>query len=190
MDDERLITGCKRGEAWACECIYRTHAPAMMSLCMRYANDRETARDLLQEGFIKVFDKVDAYTGAGSFAGWMRRIFVTTALEYLRKKDTWKYSEPVDVRAVQVEDMGADALERLSADDLMDCIRRLPTGFRTVFNLYAIEGYSHREIAGMLGISDITSRTQFIRARSALQKSVQSLIDNENAGQKRAKGTF
>jgi RNA polymerase sigma-70 factor (ECF subfamily) len=188
MEEERLISGCMRGESWACERVYKTYAPVMMSLCMRYVNDRETARDLLQEGFIKVFDKIGSYSATGAFAGWVRRIFVTTALEHLRKKDTYKYSDPIDEYVGRMEGMEPDVLDRLSADDLLDCIRRLPDGYRTVFNLYAIEGYSHNEIAGILGISDITSRTQFIRARNVLQKCVQSLIEKENAGQKRAKG--
>ncbi|MDR1257988.1 MAG: sigma-70 family RNA polymerase sigma factor [Tannerellaceae bacterium] len=189
-EEERLIYGCIRGESWACEGIYKAYAPAMMSLCMRYVNDRETARDLVQEGFIKVFGKIGAYSASGAFGGWVRRIFVTTSLEHLRRKDTWKYAGPVDECAGLMESVETDVMDRLSADDLLDCIAQLPAGYRTVFNMYAIEGYSHKEIAASLGISEITSRTQFIRARNVLQKCVQSLIENENAGKERAKGIF
>ncbi|MDR1938247.1 MAG: sigma-70 family RNA polymerase sigma factor [Tannerellaceae bacterium] len=187
MDEKLLIDGYMRGESWACKEIYDAYAPAMMSVCMRYVNNRETARDLLQEGFIKVFTKKHTYLNTGAFGGWIRRIFVTTALEYLRKKETLNSAAPIDDYSDRLYDTDESALDRLSADDLLACIARLPAGYRTVFNLFAIEGYSHQEIAGMLGISEVTSRTQFIRARSALQKSVQSLIKNEDVRQQRSR---
>ena len=112
----------------------------------------------------------------GPFGAWLRRVFVTTALEYLRKYDALRSSAPIDEYGEQVEDVDASVLDRLSADDLLECISRLPTGYRTVFNLYAIEGYTHKEIAAMLHIQEITSRSQFARARKALQEMVQSLI--------------
>ncbi|MDR1981049.1 MAG: sigma-70 family RNA polymerase sigma factor [Tannerellaceae bacterium] len=190
MDEKLLIDGYIRGESWACKEIYETYAPAMMSVCMRYVNNRETARDLLQEGFIKVFTKKHMYSDTGMFAGWIRRIFVTTALEYLRTKDTLKSVAAIDDYSDQLYDMDVSVLDRLSTDDLLGCIARLPAGYRTVFNLYAIEGYSHSEIAAMLGISEVTSRTQFIRAKHALQKSVQSLIKNEDVRQQRSRQTL
>lgn len=181
MDEQLLIDGCKRGESWARKEIYEQYAPLMMSVCMRYVNDRETARDLLQDGFIKIFTKIGSFTGAGAFPGWVRRVFVTTALEYLRKNDAIRMSMNYDECGELPDEMDVSVLDRLSADDLHACIARLPDGYRTVFNLYAIEGYSHSEIAAMLHISEVTSRTQFIRARKVLQKSVQSLIMHENA---------
>jgi RNA polymerase sigma-70 factor (ECF subfamily) len=145
--------------------------------------DRETAKDILQDGFIKLYTKIDTYSGTGSFAGWTRRIFVTTALEYLRQHDALKQSAPIEEYGNLIEDHDATVLDKLSADDLMDCVAKLPDGYRAVFNLYAIEGYSHNEIAGMLDISESTSRSQFMRARKILQKEVQNIIGQEHAKQ-------
>lgn len=181
MDEQLLIAGCKRGEPLARKQVYELYASAMMSVCMRYVNNKETAKDLLQDGFITVFTKIDTYSGTGSFAGWIRRIFVTTALQHLRRNDTLRMSVNIDDYDGVVENVDTSALEQLSADDLMACIADLPNGFRTVFNLFAIEGYTHNEIAEMLNIKESTSRSQFIRARKALQKNVQSLISQGNA---------
>lgn len=185
MDELSLIAGCKRGESWARKELYELHAPAMMSVCMRYVGNKETAKDLLQDGFIKVYTKINTYSGTGSFKGWMRRVFVTTALEYLRRNDALKVSSNIDDYDDAMENMETSALERISADELLACIAELPYGYRTVFNLFAIEGYSHSEIAGILNINESTSRSQFIRARKALQKSVESLIMHENAERQR-----
>lgn len=187
MDEQLLITGCKNGESWARKRVYEIYAPSMMSLCTRYVNNKETARDLLQDGFIKVFTKIHTYSNTGAFGGWIYKVFVTTALEYLRKAENYNpVIVPIDAYSDMLQDADVNVLDQLSADDLLICIAELPTGYRTVFNLYAIEGYSHSEIAKMLGISEVTSRTQFIRARNALQKNVQLLIEKENVRQQRA----
>ena len=130
------------------------------------------AEDVLQDGFITLFTKLNTYKGDGSFEGWARRIFITTALMSLRKKDALKMSDELEV----VRGMKADTttqIQNLGYKELMKLIMSLPTGFRTVFNLYAIEGYSHKEIAEMLGITETTSRTQFSRARIWLQKKIE-----------------
>ena len=184
-DEGQLIAGCKDGKPWAQKEIFEQYASVMLSVCVRYVSDRETARDILQDGFIKLFTKIDSYTGAGSFAGWVRRIFVTTALEYLRQKDALKQSSSIEEYSNLIVDTDLSILDKISADDLMNCIAKLPDGYRTVFNLYAIEGYSHIEIAGMLEINESTSRSQFMRARKILQKNVQSIIGKENAEQYR-----
>ena len=171
-----IIDACVRGESWACKRVYELYAPTMMTLCLRYVGDYETARDLLQDGFLKVFTKIGNYSNKGVFAGWIHRIFVTTALEYLRKTDALRSAVDITDYSEQLEDVDMSVLERLSEDDLMDCVRKLPPGYRTVFNMYAIEGYSHSEIAEALGISVTTSKTQFFRARSALQKSVKQRL--------------
>lgn len=186
MDEQLLIAGCKRGESWARKELYEQYAPVMMSVCMRYVNNRETAHDLLQDGFLKVFTRIGTYSGTGAFGGWVRRVFVTTALEYLRCKDALKVSIDIDECADLPDEMEVSVLSRLSADDLMGCIAQLPPGYRTVFNLYAIEGYTHAEIAAMLHIQEITSRSQFVRARKVLQRNVQSLIMHDNAGRQRS----
>ena len=143
----------------------------MFPICIRYAGDREVAQDILQDGFITLFTKLDDYKGEGSFEGWARRIFVTTALMYLRKKDALRMSEELDT----VRGMKADTvtqMQNLGYKELMELIMTLPPGFRTVFNMYAIEGYSHKEISDMLGISETTSRTQLSRARIWLQNKI------------------
>ena len=174
-DEQRLITGCKKGEPWAQKQVYELYASAMFSVCARYVNDRETARDLLQDGFIKIFTKADSYSGTGSFAGWIRRIFVTTALEYLRQNKSLMENASLDENFHSIENEDVSILDKISADDLMNCVSCLSPGYRTVFNLYALEGYSHAEIAGMLNISENTSRSQFMRARKILQEKVRDI---------------
>ena len=176
MDEQMIIDACMRGESWARKRVYEIYAPTMMSLCMRYVGDRETAQDLLQDGFVKVFTKIDMYSSKGAFAGWIHRIFVTTSLEYLRKADALRSAVDIASYDEQFEDVDVSVLDKLSTDDLMQCVEKLPAGYRAVFNMYAIEGYSHSEIAEALGISVATSKTQFLRARSTLQKSVKQLI--------------
>jgi RNA polymerase sigma factor, sigma-70 family len=176
MDEQNIIDACMRGESWARKRVYEIYAPTMMSLCLRYVGDYETARDLLQDGFIKVFTKINSYSNKGAFGGWIHRIFVTTSLEYLRKTDALRSAVDVADYDEQIKDVDVSVLDKLSEDDLMDCVKKLPSGYRIVFNMYAIEGYSHSEIAKALGISVNTSKTQFLRARTALQISVKKLF--------------
>jgi RNA polymerase sigma-70 factor (ECF subfamily) len=172
--DEQLIKGCIKKDIRAQKQLYEKYAPLMMSVCMRYVKDREIAQNLLQDGFIKLFDKLHTYSGSGSFVGWMRKIFANTALEYLRHNDVLKYSIDVDT-AVNIESGGESPIDKMSADELMNCIAELPLGFRTVFNMFAIEGYSHAEIAEQLGIQEGTSRSQYARARILLQQKILKL---------------
>ncbi len=174
-DEQRLITGCKKGETWAQKQVYELYASAMFSVCVRYVSDRETARDLLQDGFIKIFTKADTFSEIGSFAGWIRRIFVTTALEYLRQNNALRQNTAIDELDYAIADTDISVLDKISADDLLACVADLPNGYRTVFNLYALEGYSHAEIANLLNISENTSRSQFMRARKILQTKVEGL---------------
>ena len=132
------------------------------------------AEDFLQDGFIKVFSSIRSYSYEGSFEGWMRRIFVNTALEALRKKDLLRNG--VDLNALEPQqEADYSAVEKISADELMELIAQLPPGFRTVFNMFAIEGYSHREIAETLNINESTSRSQYTRAKRLLQKWIKEL---------------
>lgn len=146
----------------------------MLAVCLRYVNDMETARDLLQDGFVRVFTNIHSYTGSGSFEGWLRKIFVNGALEYLRKSDVLRESTDLENSAELVQP-DSSAIENLSAAELMKVIQELPAGFRTVFNMFAIEGYSHKEISEVLGITESTSRSQFTRARQLLQKRIKEL---------------
>ena len=143
----------------------------MFPLCIRYVKDRSLTEDILQDGFITLFTRIDTYKADGSFEGWARRIFVTTALMSLRKKDALKMSDELDTaRGMKAETVSQ--MQNIGYKELMELVMTLPAGFRTVFNMYAIEGYSHKEIAQMLGITETTSRTQFSRARAWLQNKI------------------
>ncbi len=182
-DEQELIAGCIEGKSWAQRAIYDRFAATMMSVCVRYVTDRDTAQDILQDGFIKLFSKIDTYSGTGAFGGWARRIFVTTALEYLRRNDALKQSANIDDIENFIENYDETAIQKMSADDIMDCIASLADGYRTIFNLYAIEGYNHAEIADMLRITEATSRSQFMRARKILQQKILLLHGNGYAEQ-------
>ena len=143
----------------------------MFPVCIRYVGDRALAEDILQDGFVTLFTRIDSYKGEGSFEGWARRIFVTTALMSLRKKDALKLSDELETaRGMKTEITGQ--MENIGYKELMELVMSLPTGFRTVFNMYAVEGYSHKEIGDILGISEVTSRSQFSRARALLQSKI------------------
>lgn len=148
----------------------------MLAVCLRYVNDSETARDLMQDGFIKVFTSIDTYTGSGAFEGWLRKIFVNCALEYLRRNDVLRESTDLDNTAELVQP-NSNAISDLSAAELMQLVHDLPAGFRTVFNMFAIEGYSHKEISEALGITESTSRSQYTRAKQLLQKKIKELYE-------------
>jgi RNA polymerase sigma factor (sigma-70 family) len=169
-----LIAACKKKDATAQKVIYERFYSRMFAVCLRYTGNRETARDIVQDGFVVLFDKVGTYAGLGSFEGWARKIFVNLSLSYLRKKDSLRYSEPIENTSGKAMTSGL-ILENISAGDIMRCIEQMPHGFRTIFNMYAIEGYSHNEIAEILNISEGTSRSQYSRARSWLQQKLKDL---------------
>ena len=174
MDEKKLIESCKNNDSRAQRQLYETFARKMMSVCLRYAGNRETAEDFLQEGFIRVFSSIQSYNYEGSFEGWIRRIFVNTALEALRRNDLLRNGVELEALEPQQE-ADYSAVDRISADELMELIAQLPPGFRTVFNMFAVEGYSHREIAQALHITESTSRSQYTRAKRLLQKWIQEL---------------
>ena len=172
--DSKLIESCIKGDRASQKAVYDRLAPRMFPLCMRYVGDRNLAEDVLQDGFLTLFTQLKNYKGEGSFDGWARKIFVNTALMSLRKKDALKMSEELDV----VKGMKADVPsqgQNIGYKELMKLVMQLPAGFRTVFNLNVIEGYSHKEIGDMLGISETTSRTQLSRARTWLQDKIKKL---------------
>lgn len=151
--------------------LYERFAPSMLAVCRRYVPDMSLAQDLLHDGFMTVFAKIGDFRKEGSLEGWLRRVFVTTALGYLRKQKGHFACDATEWLG-NVPDAGASVLDAISAEEILACIDRLPDGYRLVLNLYAVEGYSHREISGILGISEGTSRSQYCRARVALQKMV------------------
>lgn len=176
-NEQLLIAGCKRGEPWARRELYEKYAPAMLSLCVRYVANRETAKDVLQDGFVKVFTHIGQYEARGPLPAWLRQIFVNTALEYLQKNEILKMNVSMDHFSDSIDEFDRRVLDKLSADDLLECVAELPDRSRSIFNLYAIEGYSHAEIAEKLNIQENTSRSQFARARKALQQLVSDLMN-------------
>ena len=171
MDEKQLIEGCINGDRRAQKALYDKYSRRMMAVCLRYVKDMEDARDLLQEGFVKLYTNISKYSGEGSFDGWVRKIFVNNALERLRQNDILKNAD--DINDIDYADIADEsATEQMSSDEIMTFVRSLPDGFRTVFNLFAIEGYSHKEIGDKLNISESTSRSQYMRARKILQKMI------------------
>jgi RNA polymerase sigma factor (sigma-70 family) len=177
ITESDLLKGCLEGNRRMQEELYRRFSPRMYGVCLRYAGKAEEAEDILQEGFIKVFKKMDSFRGDGSFEGWMRRIFVNTAIEHFRRK---RYLMPVTEKEENtLEGKYTSALDDLGAKDVLALIQELSPGYRTVFNLYVVEGYTHKEIADMMGISEGTSKSQLSRAKVILQDMVRTFIDKE-----------
>lgn len=169
MSEEQIIAGCVRGDAIAQKALYQLFARKMMSICMRYAAGREQAQDILQDGFVKVFQKIGNFRGDGPLGGWVARTMVNTALDHIRRNKP--YAHAVDLNdAEHLHSEASHAIGNMTTDELMALIQELPDGYRTVFNLFAIEGYPHKEIAEMLGISENTSKSQFMKARAYLRK--------------------
>lgn len=175
MTEEQLIEACKRDKSWAQKELYERYAGLFLGICMRYVKDRDVALDLMHDSFIKIFESIRSYSALGSFEGWMKRIVVNKALEYLRRSNTLKFtSEEASVQYIPSEEISV--FEKMSVDDLLSCISELPEGYRTIFNMHVIEGYSHVEIAKALNISEGTSRSQYARARRILQKTMKSRL--------------
>ncbi len=171
MTEERLIKGSLEGNARVQKQLYERYSPAMYGICLRYAGDPDEAADILQEGFIKVFTRLEDYRYEGSFEGWIRRIIINTAINHLIRQK--KHQGQEDIEEVYGETMpDPSALDRLQHRDLIRLVQQLPPGYRMVFNLYEIEGYSHKEIAEIMGISINTSKTQLLHARRYLQRKI------------------
>jgi len=177
ISESDLIKGCIASDRRMQEELYRRFSPRMYAVCLRYAGNAEEAEDILQEGFIKVFKKMDSFRNEGSFEGWTRRIFVNTAIEHFRRK---KYLLPVTEKEENtIEGKYTSVLDDLGAKDIMALVQELSPGYRTVFNMYVVEGYTHKEIADQLGISEGTSKSQLSRAKVILQDMVRTHIDSQ-----------
>lgn len=178
IPESDLITGCIEGDRRMQEELYRRFSPRMYAVCLRYAGSSEEAEDILQEGFIKIFKKLTSFRGEGSFEGWIRRIFVNTAIEHFRRK---RYLQPVTEKEENtIEGNFLSVLDNLAERDILDLVKQLSPGYRTVFNMYVVEGYTHKEIGDMLGISEGTSKSQLSRAKVILQDMVRTMIDQRN----------
>lgn len=173
--EKEIIKGCIRKSKKYQKLLFDKYAPVLLPLCMRYSHNRATAEDILQEGFMKIFDNLKKFRYEGSLEGWMKRIMVNTALNHYRAnlkhfyhKDVEDYSE-----SIPSQDTISDNLE---VQDILAVVQKLPPGYRSVFNMFDIEGYSHKEIAEKMGISENTSKTQLLKARKLLRK---MLLDYE-----------
>ena len=174
MDEQTLINECLKGKSIAQRKLFELFAPKMMGVCMRYMKSQEEAEDVLQDGFVKVFHKLSAFQSSGSLEGWIRRIMVNTALDQLRRNA--KFGNTLDVTEVDYKLENENfTFEELVAEDLMKIINDMPDGYKIVFNMFAIEGYSHKEIADTLSISENTSKSQYSRARAYLREKLEKL---------------
>lgn len=168
---KQLVEGCLLNKRQAQYQLYELMSAKMFAVCMRYCSNKEYAQDILQEGFVKVFTNLDKFRWDGSFEGWVRRIFVNTAIEHFRK-ETKLFPVTDNETALMYYPVIDDLNHQLELEDLLSLVQKLSTGYRTIFNLYVIEGYSHKEIAEMLKISEGTSKSQLARARYLLQKNI------------------
>lgn len=176
--EAELIAGCVRGDRNAQRKLYERYSSVMYPVCVRYLG-REDAKDVLQEGFLTVFDKIGTYKGEGSFEGWMRRIFVNASLMQLRRNDVLRHADDIDA----VHDAGgpveAGVLSQIGTREILNLVAELPAGLRSVFNLFVLDGYSHAEVGALLGITEQSSRSQVSRARSLLQEKIKKLYNDK-----------
>jgi len=169
MTEEAILQGGLHNQPGAQRVLYNRFSAKMLAVCYRFAHNREHAEDMLQESFIKVFSQIHTFQNKGAFEGWIRRIIVHTCINHLKKNK--RFNESVDIinaSAIQVREESIPSI--VQAKQIVECIRLLPIGYRTVLNLYAIEGYSHKEIAEMLDIEESTSRSQYTRAKQMLEE--------------------
>jgi len=173
----QLLKKLKNKDAKAQKQLYDRYAPLMLGICMRYARDRAGAEDILQDGFLKIFTCIDQFSGSGSFEGWMKRIVINTAITHYHQNLKHQYHESVEDISDTVEDESSGS-SSFTREELLKTINELPDGYRIVFNLYAIEGYKHKEIAEILNIDINTSKSQFSRAKKQIQMKLEKLGKN------------
>lgn len=172
--EEGLLQGLLAGDRLAQRQLYEAFSRKFLALCLRYLKDREQAEDVMIQSFMKIFEKLSQFQGKGSFEGWMKRIVVTQALMAIRSNRSLILAVSLE-DAEKVQEPATEALNQLELAELMELVQNLPLGYRTVFNLFAIEGYSHQEIGELLGITESTSKSQLNRARSVLKEKITSL---------------
>ncbi|MEO0001700.1 MAG: hypothetical protein RL766_1746 [Bacteroidota bacterium] len=169
MTEELILQGCQKNDPAAQQLLYQKYSPKMLSVCYRYAKSREDAEDMLQEGFVKVFLQINRFEHRGSLEGWILRVIVHTCINHLKKYK--KFNDVVDLAYAANLIIREDNIPGIvQAKQIVESIRALPIGYRTVLNLYAIEGYSHKEIGSMLEIEESTSRSQYTRAKNLLEE--------------------
>jgi RNA polymerase sigma-70 factor (ECF subfamily) len=172
---KEIIEGCIRGQRTAQDALYKKFSSLLFGICLRYAHNRMEAQDVLQEVFVKIYNNMGTYNFEGSFEGWLRRIAVNTSITNYRKNLKHAYQMDVDdLSKIHEEPFEFEDLE-FTAEEMMKCIEKLPAGYRTIFNLYVIEGMMHKEISEMLGIDVNTSKSQLSRAKTYLQKELKNI---------------
>jgi RNA polymerase sigma-70 factor (ECF subfamily) len=172
MDDFTLVNECIKGNPKAQKTLFDKFAPRMYSVCLRYMKNAQQAEDVLQDGLVKVFTKLSDYKNEGVLEGWIRRIMVNTCLDQIRKDV--KFQRDIQAEEVEYKLEHKDFIaERLMAEDLMKLVQSMPEGYKVVFNMFAIEGYSHQEIAAALGVTESTSKSQYLRARAYLRDRIE-----------------
>jgi RNA polymerase sigma-70 factor (ECF subfamily) len=168
-----LIAACLRDERWAQKELYESYYSKLLAVCVRYSNNYEDARDILNEGFVKVFRYLERYQVGTSLESWMKRIMINTSIDFYRKEIRHR-SEDIDTAQYKVVD-DKDVISNFTAQEILKSIQKLPPAYRAVFNLYAIEGYSHKEVAESLGITESTSRSNLVKARTKLKALLEEL---------------
>ena len=169
MNEQAIIYGCLRKDPLSQRELYNRFSPKMLSVCYRFAPNKEDAEDMLQEGFIKVFTQLQSFAGKGAFEGWIRRIIVHTCINFLKKHK--KFNESINLEfAEDLTSKDESIASAMQGRQVIECIRSMPMGYRTVLNLYTLEGYSHKEIGDLLGVGESTSRSQYTRAKALLEK--------------------
>jgi RNA polymerase sigma-70 factor (ECF subfamily) len=181
LSEEELIKQCIAGNKKAQEELYTKYAPQMWGVCLRFTKNRMAAEDILQEGFVKVFGKLKQYSGDGSFEGWIRKTVVNTAINHYKKNIN--VSKELDIDEVKINNqIQPKIIDQLTINELMEVIQELPEGYRLVFNLFVVEGYSHKEIAEKLDITENTSKSQLSRARNQLQELMEKKLNIKTNG--------
>jgi RNA polymerase sigma factor (sigma-70 family) len=173
-EEKQFLAACISKERWAQKKLYEDHYGLLMGVCLRYSNNQEDARDILHEGFIKIFSNISKYRPGTSLAAWMRRIMVNTAIDYYRKAIR-RRTDDLD-HAGHLDSDLPDAASQVGEKEILAAVQRLSPVYRTVFNLYVVEGFSHREIADALGITESTSRSNLVKARMKLQEILTPLM--------------
>jgi RNA polymerase sigma factor (sigma-70 family) len=175
LNEKQIIEGCARHERKAQKVLYERYSRLLLGICMRYASDRAEAEDILQDSFLKIYFRIKDYSGTGSFIGWMRKVVVNTAITNYHLNLKYRYH--VDIDDYVAEESGGTSFDEslYTSDELFKVLGELPRGYKMIFNLYAIEGYKHKEIAKMLGIDTNTSKSQYSRAKAVIREKLEKL---------------
>lgn len=179
--DDEIIEGCLRNDRKMQKALYDKYASRMFAVCLRYAKDKDEASDILQDGFLKVFTKIDQFSREHSFEGWMRRVMTNTAITHYYQNKKFNEQENIEeINETEIKDFDCKETE-FSNEELMNVIQTLPDSYRLVFNMFAIEGYKHKEISDVLNIEVSTVKTQYHRAKKMIQMKLQELSKEKNA---------